>query len=325
MTQTSGRGVGLDVVYSHVVSHGGSLTLKSEASKGSTTELRLPVSLISTHALLVRMRGQVIAVADRGIEQILHAADGKERKLGDQITFQVGQQLYPLRRLDEILGLAPDLRASQRAPDAGTAGERPYRNHRGPGAGGIGRHRPGGEGVRPLRAAAAGNRRRHHPRRRRGHPGAGSAGADERGPSGRRGRRASAAAADAQQEDRRLPLALVVDDSLSARRALAQVMADAGYEVREARDGLEAVEIAQGRRPDIVLADMEMPRMNGIELTSHLRARPETVDLPVIMITSRSTAKHRQQAEAAGVNVYLTKPFLDDQLLDQVAALRGQL
>jgi chemosensory pili system protein ChpA (sensor histidine kinase/response regulator) len=70
---------------------------------------------------------------------------------------------------------------------------------------------------------------------------------------------------------------------------------------------------------------MEMPRMNGIELTSHLRARPETMDLPVIMITSRSTAKHRQQAEEAGVNVYLTKPFLDDELLDHVARLRGQI
>jgi len=136
---------------------------------------------------------------------------------------------------------------------------------------------------------------------------------------------AAEAVADARQEGQRRPVALVVDDSLSARRALVQVMEDAGYDVRAARDGLEAVEIAQGKRPDIVLADMEMPRMNGIELTSHLRARPETADLPVIMITSRSTAKHRQQAEAAGVSVYLTKPFLDDELLDHVAALRGQL
>jgi chemosensory pili system protein ChpA (sensor histidine kinase/response regulator) len=138
------------------------------------------------------------------------------------------------------------------------------------------------------------------------------------------GHAVNALADEAEQEARRLPMALVVDDSLSARRALVQVMQDAGYEVREARDGLEAVDIVAGKRPDIVLADMEMPRMNGIELTFHLRARPETADLPVIMITSRSTAKHRQQAETAGVNAYLTKPFLDDELLDHVAALQGQ-
>jgi len=133
---------------------------------------------------------------------------------------------------------------------------------------------------------------------------------------------AAEVATEAGREARPLPLALVVDDSLSARRALAQVMEDAGYEVRAARDGLEAVERITENRPDIVLADMEMPRMNGIELTAHLRARPETADLPVIMITSRSTTKHRQQAAAAGVNAYLTKPFLDDELLEQVTALR---
>ena len=128
-----------------------------------------------------------------------------------------------------------------------------------------------------------------------------------------------------QEAQRPCPWRLVADDSLSARKALVQVMEDAGYEVRAARDGMEAVQMVEVKRPDIVLVDMEMPRMNGIELTAHLRARPETADLPVIMITSRSTAKHRRQAEAAGVNVYLTKPFLDDELLDHVAALRGQL
>jgi chemosensory pili system protein ChpA (sensor histidine kinase/response regulator) len=324
VTQTSGRGVGLDVVYSHVLSHGGSLTLNTELGQGSTTELRLPVSLISTHALLVRLRSQVIAVADRGIEQILHGADGSERKLGDQLTFQVGQQHYPLRRLDEILGLGPDPRATPR-------GQMPVL---------LVRDRTGVTAVLVQEVSAGTDLvvkefGRYVPRLP-GIVGATILGDGAVTPvldlpelmAGARrpiGLAAAEAVADARQEGQRRPVALVVDDSLSARRALVQVMEDAGYDVRAARDGLEAVEIAQGKRPDIVLADMEMPRMNGIELTSHLRARPETADLPVIMITSRSTAKHRQQAEAAGVSVYLTKPFLDDELLDHVAALRGQL
>jgi chemosensory pili system protein ChpA (sensor histidine kinase/response regulator) len=103
VTQTSGRGVGLDIVYSHIVSQGGSLTLKTETGKGSTAELRLPVSLISTHAVLVRVRNQVVAVADRGIERILHADDGKQSVLGGEFTLWVNDQMYPLKYLDDIL------------------------------------------------------------------------------------------------------------------------------------------------------------------------------------------------------------------------------
>src|SRR5262249_4082248 len=107
----------------------------------------------------------------------------------------------------------------------------------------------------------------------------------------------------------------------SARRALAQFMQDCGYDVRSARDGLEAAQIAAGRTPDLVIADLEMPRMNGIELTAHLRATPATARVPVIMITSRSTAKHKEQALAAGVDAYLTKPYSEDGLLAKVREL----
>ena len=117
---------------------------------------------------------------------------------------------------------------------------------------------------------------------------------------------------------------LAVDDSLSARRALLQLMQDAGFEARGAKDGLEAVEIIHGRRPDLVLADLEMPRMNGMELTSHLRANPVTREVPVIMITSRATEKHRHEAEKVGVNRYLTKPFRDDDLLGHIHHLLQQ-
>ena len=80
----------------------------------------------------------------------------------------------------------------------------------------------------------------------------------------------------------------------------------------------------EGASPDLVLADLEMPRMNGIELTAHLRANAKTTDVPVIMVTSRSTAKHREQAEAAGVNVYLTKPYSEDVLIETVRRLIGE-
>lgn len=117
--------------------------------------------------------------------------------------------------------------------------------------------------------------------------------------------------------------ALVVDDSLSARRATAQIMRDAGYEVRTAIDGLDAVAILDEIIPDVILVDMEMPRMNGLELTSHVRARKLDKRIPIIMITSRSTQKHRQQGDAAGVDAYLVKPFSEDALLQHINRLTG--
>ncbi|MCK7582293.1 MAG: response regulator [Chromatiales bacterium] len=95
---------------------------------------------------------------------------------------------------------------------------------------------------------------------------------------------------------------------------------EAGLEVRTARDGLEAVAIIEAHRPDLLLVDLEMPRMNGLELTSHVRAREATRALPVIMVTSRSTAKHRREAQAVGVNFYMTKPFTEEVLLRNIQA-----
>jgi chemosensory pili system protein ChpA (sensor histidine kinase/response regulator) len=112
---------------------------------------------------------------------------------------------------------------------------------------------------------------------------------------------------------------LVVDDSLSVRRAVATLLEDQGYEVTLARDGLEAAKAMESSRPDALLTDLEMPNMNGLELTAHVRSRPELSSLPVIMITSRSMDKHRRQAMSMGVNVYLTKPYTDQELLQHVA------
>src|SRR5690606_30879630 len=89
------------------------------------------------------------------------------------------------------------------------------------------------------------------------------------------------------------PLALVVDDSLSTRRSLAQLVNDIGMDVRTARDGFEAIEIMQETSPSLLLVDMEMPRMNGLELTAHVRSLESRSKgrVPVIMITSRNTEK----------------------------------
>jgi chemosensory pili system protein ChpA (sensor histidine kinase/response regulator) len=120
------------------------------------------------------------------------------------------------------------------------------------------------------------------------------------------------------------PRALVVDDSLSARRALAEFVRDLGFEVQTAGDGLEAVALLERTVPDILLIDLEMPRMNGLELTAHVRSRNATMHLPVLMVTSRSTEKHRRSAMQAGVSVYLVKPFAEDVLATHIQQLTAQ-
>ena len=94
---------------------------------------------------------------------------------------------------------------------------------------------------------------------------------------------------------------LIVDDSLSVRRALADLAQDTGYTAYTARDGLEAIKVLEDNAIDIVLADLEMPRLNGLELTQYIRADADLHDLPVVMITSRGMGKHRRRAETAGV------------------------
>ena len=89
-------------------------------------------------------------------------------------------------------------------------------------------------------------------------------------------------------------------------------------DVRTAKDGFEAIDILQEQMPSLILVDMEMPRMNGLELTAHVRANEFTKHIPVIMITSRNTEKHRSLASAAGVDTYLNKPFSEEELLHYI-------
>ena len=111
---------------------------------------------------------------------------------------------------------------------------------------------------------------------------------------------------------------LVVDDSLSNRKALRLSLEGMGHVVHTAVDGLDALQIMNTTPVDMVLTDMEMPRMNGLEMTQAIRIWPEMKDLPVIMITSRSTRKHRDLAEQAGVDGYLTKPVQTTALQEQI-------
>lgn len=325
-TQMSGRGVGMDVVYSRVLQLKGGLNLNSVPGQGLEIELRLPAMLISTHALLVRSRARVFAVSSYGVQDIRYVTLDQVQKVGGESFFRINEELLPIADLDDLLNLKGERRGDERKggfpalmvrDDSGAVHAvhvQEIIDSRSLVVKNLGRYVPKPHGV--VGATILGD-------------GSVAAVIDIPELMRKPARREAAAELDEVRDvhgdhaaagSSRLT-ALVVDDSLSARRATAQFMKDAGYEVRTAIDGLEAVSILDKWRPSLLLVDMEMPRMNGLELTAHVRARPDTAKIPVIMITSRSTEKHRRQAESAGVNVYLTKPFGDDQLLRNISEL----
>jgi len=318
-TQVSGRGIGMDLVYSQILASKGTVHIESEKNKGLQIELRMPVTLISSHILMIRHRNKMLAVSSRGVEQILHPSDSEIIESDNGYMCKVENEILELSNLEDLI----DYPGDRRLADRETRPALLIREEE------INKVVYIQEIVdsRELVIKSMGK----HMNNIRGIPGATILGDGSVVPvlDIPDLLRSSTHSEDKTEYDdlehtsifAALPTALVVDDSLSARRALAQVVRDAGYDVRTAKDGVEAVEIIDKKAPDILLVDMEMPRMNGMELTAYVRANQDTVDIPVIMVTSRSTEKHREQASSAGVNVHLTKPFSDDDLLDHISKL----
>ncbi|HET9864594.1 MAG TPA: response regulator [Steroidobacteraceae bacterium] len=313
VTEISGRGVGLDVVATRLRALAGSIDIRSQRGAGLAIEMRFQASLVATHALFVRDGGQVFGIASHTVQRAVPAVGVSLVRENGVLYADFDAHRYPAHELASLTGLAPPndpqrrnlvVADSESGPigllvdailDAGELVTRPAGRFlkRIPGVAGIGLL--GNGSVIPLLDVA------------------------ELVRSPREQSMRSAAGAHSPSRAVRPGRVLVVDDSLSVRRAIAALLEDQGYEVTLARDGLEAVKALEIERPDILLTDLEMPNMNGLELTAHVRSRPELAGLTVVMITSRSMDKHRRQALSAGVNAYLNKPFSDHELLQHVA------
>lgn len=125
------------------------------------------------------------------------------------------------------------------------------------------------------------------------------------------------------EAQRQVPLVMVVDDSLTMRKVTSRVLERHNLDVSTARDGVEALELLEERVPDLMLLDIEMPRMDGYELATAMRADPRFKAVPIVMITSRSGEKHRQRAFEIGVQRYLGKPYQELDLMRNVYDLLG--
>ncbi|MGV3627203.1 MAG: hybrid sensor histidine kinase/response regulator [Betaproteobacteria bacterium] len=320
VSEISGRGVGLDVVRERVLSMKGSVDITSAGSgMGTMIELRLQASLTALHVLLVEAAGQIFGLPSYGIEHAMAPGVAEVVHVADQLHLKHGNAVFPVRTLADLVGASglPGDPAKQVAVLMQVDGKSTALlvdkliDARDLIAKDLGQFLKGVKGlngaavlgdgsVAPLLDIAAMLRE----------PSMGSSRDFTDG-----------SAADEREQRTRI---VVVDDSLSVRRLLTELLQDSGYVVEAAKDGIEAVQMIDSFRPHAVLTDMEMPNMNGLELTARLRAGKETQNLPVIMITSRSLEKHRRQAELSGVSVYLTKPYSDHDLLSHLQAqLKG--
>jgi chemosensory pili system protein ChpA (sensor histidine kinase/response regulator) len=317
VTQAAGRGVGMDVVATEVKRLGGGLFIDTTLGKGSRFTIRLPFTLAISQALIVRVAEETYALPLATVEGVVRLPRNiVARHLGkDAPLFEYGGQKYRFQQLGSFVGLGvtrlPESEVSIsvvliRAGEHSTAlvtdelvGSREIV-------------------VKSLGPQISGIR--------------GIAGATILG-DGRiviildmgslvrsewRARPTETMVLD--QRDRRT-FALVVDDSITVRRVTQRLLERNGMRVLTAKDGVDAVSLLQENLPDIILLDIEMPRMDGYEVAAHVRNDPRLKDIPIVMITSRVSEKHRARAIELGVDDYLGKPYQESQLLDAIEPL----
>ncbi|MGB6488571.1 MAG: response regulator, partial [Steroidobacteraceae bacterium] len=318
LTQQAGRGVGMDVVATEIKRLGGALHMETKAGEGSVFTIRLPFTLAISHALVVRTGEEFYALPLPTVEGVLRLTKAEvTAHLGrDAAMFDYGGQKYRFQHLAVFVGLEPSSLPEQdvtipvvlvRAGEHSTglvADEL------------VGSREIVVKSVGPQISGI------------RGISGATILGdgriviildigalvrAEWRG-------RAQLPTVLREKEDRRT-FALVVDDSITVRRVTQRLLERNGMRVLTARDGLDAVAMLQENVPDIILLDIEMPRMDGYEVAAHVRNDARLKDVPIIMITSRVGEKHRARAIELGVDDYLGKPYQEAELLDAIAPL----
>ncbi|WP_433852166.1 Hpt domain-containing protein [Stenotrophomonas nitritireducens] len=316
VSQLAGRGVGMDVVRNEVRQLGGSVDIHTVRGQGVTFTLRLPQTLAVTQAVFVRIGETTFAVPVASVSGIGRIA--RERFESGQGGYHYNGEDFALHDLGTLVGQAAAKAEGQpqiplllvRAGDlrAAVAIDQVLGNREivvkpvglqiasVPGIYGA---TITGEGNVVVILDVAPLVRRHL--------------AQPQQPV--------ETAAVGQQ--RNVPLVMVVDDSLTMRKVTGRVLERHNFEVVAARDGVEALERLEERVPDLMLLDIEMPRMDGYELATAMRADPRYREVPIVMITSRSGDKHRQRAFEIGVQRYLGKPYQELDLMRNVYDLLG--
>jgi chemosensory pili system protein ChpA (sensor histidine kinase/response regulator) len=320
VTELAGRGVGMDVVRNEVNAIGGRVEAATTPGRGTTFTVYLPLTLAVTQTLMVRAAAMPYAIPSATVEQVLRVSSDELVDLYEKgaVAFQARE--YPLHYLRQLLG---------------SRGATEIRDHNAvlllrSGAQRLALHVDELVGSREMVVKNIGPQLARIP---------GVAGATVMpdggivlilNPAQLAGRAAAPAVRTSVPETasaaaaRVAPLIMVVDDSITVRKITGRLLEREGYRVLTAKDGVDALEQLKGELPVVMLVDIEMPRMDGFDLTRNVRGDPRTMDIPIIVISSRTAPKHRSRASELGVNVFLGKPYEEAELMRHVAAFAAK-
>ncbi|PVZ72161.1 Hpt domain-containing protein [Pelagibaculum spongiae] len=320
VTQISGRGVGMDVVNSEIKQLGGNLEISSEAGKGTIFTIRLPFTVSVNRALMVKSGEEIFAVPLNQIQGVLRASPWELEALYQEQDpkLEYAGREYQLHYLGAMIDKqsAVFLDKNQQVPVLVVhTADRSYAIQV-----------DSVIGSREIVVKSMGSQLAQLP---------GLSGATIMGDGSvvmilelssllRRHARLSMETEEVIEQEKP-PVILVVDDSITVRKVTSRLLKRNGYEVMLAKDGMDAIAtLHEHAKPDVMLLDIEMPRMDGFEVASKVRHDPNLADLPIIMITSRTGDKHRHRAAELGVNHYLGKPYQETELLSLVNSYCGE-
>jgi len=323
LTELAGRGVGMDVVKSEAAELGGRIETTSELGKGARFRIYLPLTLTVAQALLVRVGSRSYAIPSVMVDQVFELkpaatdkirAEGAAEWMGERYPFYFLPRLLgdghtvpePQRRESVLLLRSGTQRVSIQVDELRGNQEIVIKNI-GPqlarvigisGATVLGN----GDVVLILNPIALASR---------------ELAALKSDGSG------TAVPVSVAPPVQKLPMVMIVDDSLTVRKITSRLLSREGYHVLTAKDGVDALEQLLDFVPAVMLVDIEMPRMDGFDLTRNVRADERLKGIPIIMITSRTADKHRNYAMEIGANHYLGKPYQEDELLGLIGKYTG--
>ena len=317
VTQISGRGVGMDVVHSEVKQLGGSISISSNVGKGTRFVVRVPFTVSVNRALMVSVAEDQYAIPLNNIEGIvlLNPEELEDLHSSENATFEYAGVPYRPRYLGQYLG------REYRGPQVGQTSVPVVLVRSGDHAVAI--HVDSVQGSREIVVKSLGPQ----------FAGVGGiSGATILGDGSVVVILDLLALIRAQRQFGRQQTndvvglgrprcVMVVDDSVTVRKVTSRLLERQGMDVLVAKDGVEAVALLQERRPDVMLLDIEMPRMDGFEVARQVRHDERLDNLPIVMISSRTGEKHKEHANQLGVNKFLGKPFQENELLATIDEL----
>jgi chemosensory pili system protein ChpA (sensor histidine kinase/response regulator) len=330
VTTLAGRGVGMDVVKNEISAVGGRIDIVSNRGQGTAFTIYLPLTLAVTQAVLVRAGGALFAVSSAMVEQVMRTKTDGMTGLYAAKSVEFQGRSYPLHYLQNLLGAsgAAEIqtynsvlllrsgvqRIALHVDELVSNQEIVVKNigpqvARVPGVGGATVLADGSIVliINPVALAA------------RVRTSAARLGATMVVKLGATAALAAQGIDTTASSSHAGQVVMVVDDSLTVRKITSRLLEREGYTVLTAKDGVDALEQMRDTLPGVMLVDIEMPRMDGFDLTRNVRGDPRTQQIPIIIISSRTADKHRNQAVSLGVNAFLGKPYQESELLQHVA------